>query len=274
MRIQSEVIRHLRVGRLKLEVHPDKKAAGEAAARDIAQKLRELANLRKRVAIIFATGASQLETLAALTSTPNLPWSKVQGFHLDEYLGIDKNHPASFRRYLNENLTQRVYLKEFYEIDGNARYPDFMCKAYEQALRLAEPQICLLGIGENGHLAFNDPAEANFDDPADVKIVQLDELCRVQQTAEGWFDSVHEVPQRAITLTIPALFRVPKLIVSVPGKRKARIVRRTLEDEISTSCPATLLRTHPDVTVYLDIESAADLEDSKFSSWEVSSLQS
>ena len=152
-------------------------------------------------------------------------------------------------------------MKEFYEIDGNAQDPDLTCKEYARKLRLAHPQLCLLGIGENGHLAFNDPAEADFNDPLDVKIVHLDEVCRRQQAAEGWFNSFGEVPERAITLTIPALFRVPKLIVSVPGRRKAQVVRRTLKDMISTACPATLLRTHPDATIYLDTESAAEIDD-------------
>ena len=126
-------------------------------------------------------------------------------------------------------------------------------------LRAASPQLCLLGIGENGHLAFNDPAEANFDDPEVIKVVTLDTMCRQQQLAEGWFKSLEEVPERALTLTIPTLFKVPKLIVSVPGIRKATIVRRALEEPISTNFPATILRTHPDATLYLDPESASEL---------------
>ena len=122
------------------------------------------------------------------------------------------------------------------------------------------PQLCLLGIGENGHLAFNDPGLADFNDPEDMKIVALDGECKQQQVAEGWFKSINEVPSQAITLTIPALLRVPKLIVSVPGSRKAKIIDRTLREPISTACPATILRTHPDATVYLDEESAAELD--------------
>jgi len=259
MHTRSEGVEQLKVGTIKLEIHSSKQKAGEAAAQTVAQSIHELDHLGKRLCVIFATGASQLETLHALTSISDLPWHRVHGFHLDEYLGIDENHPASFRRYLRENLTQRVPMEEFSEINGNALDPDLMCKDYAQKLRSADPQLCLLGIGENGHLAFNDPAEANFDDPLDVKIVHLDAVCRQQQAAEGWFDGIQEVPERAITLTIPTLFRVPKLIVSVPGRRKAQIIRRTLEDPISTDCPATLLRTHPDVTIYLDTESAAEL---------------
>jgi 6-phosphogluconolactonase/glucosamine-6-phosphate isomerase/deaminase len=140
--------------------------------------------------------------------------------------------------------------------------PELICSQYAQRLQAAQPQLCLLGIGENGHLAFNDPAEANFGDPRDVKIVRLDAECRQQQVGEGWFSGLEEVPSHAITVTIPALMRVPRLIVSVPGPRKAAVMWRTVEEAISTACPATILRNHPDVTVYLDRDSAARLESS------------
>jgi glucosamine-6-phosphate deaminase len=151
-------------------------------------------------------------------------------------------------------------MKEFFEIDGTAPNPEQTCRDYAAKLQSVNPQLCLLGIGENGHLAFNDPGEADFNDPLDMKIVHLDTACRKQQTAEGWFANFEDVPERAITLTIPTLFRVPRLILSVPGSRKAAIIRRTLVDPISTDCPATLLRTHPNATLYLDPESAAELE--------------
>jgi glucosamine-6-phosphate deaminase len=151
-------------------------------------------------------------------------------------------------------------MREFFEIDGNASDPERACKDYAELLRFADPQLCLLGIGENGHLAFNDPGVADFHDPLDMKVVRLDQVCRQQQAAEGWFNSPQEVPAQAMTLTIPTLFRVPKLIASVPGPRKAEIVRRTLEEPVTIGCPATLLRTHPDATVYLDRESAAELD--------------
>jgi glucosamine-6-phosphate deaminase len=259
MRIEAMEMKHFEVGNMKLEIHASKKAAGEAAARSAAQALKQLDETRGAIGVIFATGASQLETLHALTSMPDLPWKKVHGFHLDEYVGIDENHPASFRRYLRENLTQRVDMAEFFEIDGSSPDSDRVRQDYVQRLRKANPQVCLLGIGENGHLAFNDPAEANFDDPEAMKVVTLDAACRRQQLAEGWFVTFEDVPEQALTLTIPALFQVPKLIVSVPGRRKAEIVRRTLEDTISTACPATILRTHPDVTIYLDEDSASAL---------------
>jgi glucosamine-6-phosphate deaminase len=180
---------------------------------------------------------------------------------MDEYVDISADHPASFRRYLRERLTSKVRMKEFFEIDGSAPDPEKTSNDYASKLRSADPQLCFLGIGENGHLAFNDPPVANFADPLDAKMVHLDAVCRRQQMAEGWFASVDQVPERAITLTIPALFRVPTLIVSVPGSRKAKIVRRAFEEPISTECPATILRTHPNVTVYLDLESASELDE-------------
>jgi glucosamine-6-phosphate deaminase len=245
---------------MKVRVYPSASAAGRAAAEDAAAALRKLADERKAIGVIFATGSSQFETLCALTSIPDLPWEKVLGFHMDEYIGIDGNHPASFRRYLRERLTSRMPMAAFHEMDGSASDLDKVRRYYIDALHAADPQLCLLGIGENGHLAFNDPHEADFDDPESMKIVTLDRACREQQLAEGWFPSFDQVPSRALTLTIPTLLRVPKLIASVPGKRKAAIVLRALHEPISAHCPATILRTHPDVTLYLDQESAAALD--------------
>jgi glucosamine-6-phosphate deaminase len=252
-------VKHFKVGTIKLEIHASKKAAGSAAAQCVAKALKQLEQAHTEIGVIFATGASQLETLHALTSMPGLPWKKVHGFHLDEYLGIEENHPASFRRYLRENLTERVPMGEFFSIDGSSSDSDRVRQEYVQELHAADPQLCLLGIGENGHLAFNDPSEANFDDPDAMKVVTLDAECRQQQLAEGWFEKFEDVPKNALTLTIPTMLKVPKLIVSVPGRRKAQSVRRTLAEPISTACPATILRVHPDVTIYLDQESASEL---------------
>ena len=242
-----------------MEIHPDSKAAGTAAARSAADAIGKLASTRASLGVIFATGVSQMQTLEALTSIEGLPWDKICGFHMDEYIGISPDHPASFRRYLRERLTWKVSMNKFYEIDGSSPDPEKTADEYSALLRAADPQLCLLGIGENGHLAFNDPGVADFSDPRDAKIVSLDAACRRQQVAEGWFANFDEVAEAAITLTIPALLRVPKLIVSVPGHRKAAIMRRVLTEPLSTDCPATILRTHPDTTVYLDLESAAEL---------------
>ncbi len=247
------------MGTLNVESYPSCEDAAVAAAQAAVQELRQLTALRASIGTIFATGASQLAMLRALTGIKGIPWDQVEGFHMDEYLGIDADHSASFRRYMRENLTQRAPLKEFSEIDGTAPDPEQGCRDYALKVRSADPQLCLFGIGENGHLAFNDPSEANFNDPLDMILVRLDTLCRTQQAAEGWFRDLDEVPESAMTLTIPTLFRVPKLILSVPGSRKARTMRITLEGSVSTNCPSTILRTHPNATVYLDAESAAGL---------------
>jgi|HubBroStandDraft_1064217.scaffolds.fasta_scaffold37640_1 glucosamine-6-phosphate deaminase len=257
---QNSATNRFQIDRLKVEVHPDKESAGRAAAQETAEYLRRMGSAQDAVAVIFATGASQLDMLRALVAAPDIPWNKIVGFHLDEYVDLDENHAASFRRYLRENLTSRIRMREFFAIDGSSPDHDAVCREYAERMRAAGPQLCLLGIGENGHLAFNEPAEADFHDPADVKMVTLDATCRQQQTAEGWFGSIEEVPARAITVTIPALFRVPRLILTIPGKRKAHIVRRAFTEPISTHCPATVLRTHPDATVYLDLDSAAELD--------------
>jgi glucosamine-6-phosphate deaminase len=248
---------------LKVEIYQTRKDAGFAAAQAAAEELKRLSLKEKdAIGVIFATGASQLETLRALVRIPDVPWDRICGFHMDEYVGIAKDHRASFRVYLRRELTQKVPMRRFYEVDGNASDPEKYCQNYADALQAARPQLCLLGIGENGHLAFNDPGVADFDDPRDMKIVALDDECRQQQVAEGWFAGTAEVPAQAMTLTIPTLLRVPKLIVSVPGLRKAKIVDRALREAISTACPATILRTHPDATVYLDEESASELQKS------------
>lgn len=247
-------------GTVHVKVYPTAEAAGQAAAEFAAAALRELGLRRSTVGIIFATGASQLQTLRSLTSTPGIPWEKVHGFHMDEYIGIDGSHPGSFRRYLRESLTSRVAMAAFHEIDGSAADLEKIQREYMEELNAADPQLCLLGIGENGHLAFNDPHEARFDDPEAMKIVTLDRACREQQLSEGWFRSMEEVPNQALTLTIPTLLKVPKLILTVPGKRKSTSVRRALQNPISTDCPASILRTHPDVTLFLDEDSASKLD--------------
>jgi len=192
-----------------------------------------------------------------------IDWTRVVAFHMDEYLGLDADHPASFRRYLQEHLFRLVGLgpDRLRLIPGEQiERPLQTCLAYEDLLRANPTDIVCAGIGENGHLAFNDPPEADFNDPLDVKIVQLDSVTRQQQVAEGWFKRLEDVPTSAITLTVPALLRVQKIIASVPGSRKAEIIRRVVEEPISTNCPATILRTHPDATVFLDAESAAQLD--------------
>jgi len=256
---EKGLISTMRVENLDVRIYEDAKALGDAAGTRAAERVTALAAESPELAVVFATGASQFETLRALTSHQNVPWNQVVGFHMDEYIGISDQHPASFRRYLRERLTNRAPLKRFYSVDGAHPDPERVCREYADLLRQHQPKLCLLGIGENGHLAFNDPAEADFEDPLGAKVVSLDDVCRQQQFKEGWFESFADVPAKAITLTIPALFRIPELICSVPGPRKAHIVKRALSEPISTQCPATILRSHANTIIYLDRAAAAEL---------------
>lgn len=253
----DQFVKRMQAGTLKLEIYATRKAAGEAAAKAVAEAMSAFSSATNEVAVIFAAAASQIETLQALTAMPGVAWNRVLGFHMDSYVALPDDHPASFIHFLRTHLTRHVAMKEFFGIDGNTADPEGACREYAEKLNAANPQLCLAGIGENGHLAFNDPPEADFNDPLDVKIVQLDGVTRGQQVAEGWFKSLADVPTSAITLTVPALLRAQKIIASVPGSRKAEIMRRVVEEPISTECPATILRTHPDATVFLDAESAA-----------------
>lgn len=246
----------LQAGTLKLEIHPTREAAGDAAAQAVAHTIRDFASSGKDVGIIFAAAASQIETLRKLTAMRDVPWNRVLGFHMDNYVGLPDDHPASFIYFLQEHLNQHVKLKQFFPIAGVGHEPQRVCQDYAEKLLSAKPQLCLAGIGENGHLAFNEPP-ADFNDPLEVKIVPLDSVTREQQIAEGWFRSLDDVPKEAITLTVPAVLRAQKIIASVPGPRKAEIMRRVVEEPVSPACPATILRTHPDATVYLDSDSAA-----------------
>jgi glucosamine-6-phosphate deaminase len=253
------MLRSLSAGTLQIEVHPDREAAARAATASFVHSVSQAANNAAPLGVVFATGASQLTLLDRITTSDGIPWTRIHGFHLDEYVGLPDTHRASFRNYLRRCLVSRVPMASFRELNGTSPDLDRVCQDYAEDLRACSPTICLLGIGENGHLAFNDPGIADFDDPKDVKVAELDDLCRNQQVAEGWFEQIEDVPAKATTLTIPAILRIPRLIVSVPGSRKASVVRRALTEKISVHCPATILREHPDATLYLDEESAAEL---------------
>ena len=220
---------------IKVEIHPSREAAGTAAANAAAEQLTELAKTpRFDRSDLRHRSFSVRHAVCAHGLSPICHGARYEAFIWMNTLVSLLNHPASFRHYLRERLTQKVRMKEFLEIFGDGPDPEETARAYAETLRAADPQLCLLGIGENGHLAFNDPDVADFTDPLDAKIVQLDRMCREQQVAEKWFANIDEVPQSAITLTVPALMRIPRLIVSVPGPRKAQIVRRALEESISS----------------------------------------
>jgi len=192
-----------------------------------------------------------------LTSAPAVDWSRVTLFHMDEYVGIDAQNPASFRRYQAEHVLSRIQPAAFHGIQGEAPDAEAECARYSGLLSEAPIDVVCLGIGENGHLAFNDPPVADFDDQFLVKIVELDEICRQQQVHDGSFPRIDAVPRRAITLTLPALSKGRALFCAVPGPRKARAVCDTLREPVATACPASILRKHENATLYLDTDSAA-----------------
>jgi glucosamine-6-phosphate deaminase len=247
------------VDSLQVRVYEDRSAAGRAAALAVSQAIRRRQEEAGRANMVFAAAPSQNEFLAGLVAARDIDWSRVFGFHMDEYLGLAADHPASFRRYLQERLFRLVGLDpvRLRLIPGEqTERPLRTCLAYEEALRAEPVDIVCAGIGENGHLAFNDPPVADFLDPVLVKVVRLDSACRAQQVYDGCFESVSEVPTHAYTLTIPALLAAPVVSVVVSGSRKASAVLSTLRGPISEACPATALRRHPGATLYLDRDAA------------------
>lgn len=241
-------------GELQVVVHESPEALGDGAAQQAAAVIRREVEARGRAAVILATGNSQLGFLASLGKC-ELPWEKVSILHMDEYIGISADHPASFRRYLRERIVDRVQPGAFFGIEGDAADLGTELRRYSELLRSQEPCLCVLGIGENGHLAFNDPP-ADFGTGELIHEVTLDEACRRQQVGEGYFPDVASVPARAVTLTVPALLTPPTVIGVVPEARKATAVRDALEGPISAACPASALRKARNAFLHLDRESA------------------
>ncbi len=224
----------------------------------IAQKyLPEILAKQGFAAAILATGNSQIQFLDELIRLGGVDWSRLTLFHMDEYLGLPADHPACFRRYMRERVEQRVQPRVFHYLAGDAEEPIKECDRYTKLLQAQPIDLCCLGVGENGHIAFNDPPVADFNDPRSVKLVKLDLKCRQQQVGEGHFPSVEAMPQYALTLTIPALCSAKKMLCIVPETRKAQAVRDMLRGPVSPACPASWLRKQPQATVFLDTDSAS-----------------
>jgi glucosamine-6-phosphate deaminase len=239
-----------------VQIFDDPESLGAAAARDAAEVIRSAIRDRGHANVMFASGSSQFTFLDRLASARGVDWSHMTGFHMDEYIGLPAEHPAGFGRYMRERVVGPLRPGGFHVIDGNAADPSAECSRYAALLAAHPLDLCCLGIGENGHLAFNDPPVADFDDPVDVKVVELDDSCRRQQVGEGHFPDVDAVPTHAVTVTIPALLRARRVFAIVPDERKAEPVRRALEGSIDASCPASILRTQDHATLYLDRDSA------------------
>ena len=246
---------------MRIQVCSDTQSLARAAAHEAASRIRAAVADRGRARIIAATGNSQVAFLDALVRAPALDWSRVEMFHLDEYIGLPADHPASFRRYLLERLIRPTGIASFHLIDGSAD-PTEVCRGLARELNTAPIDVAFVGIGENGHLAFNDPP-ADFEADESYLVVRLDEACRRQQVGEGWFTSLGDVPERAITMSIRQILKSRAIVAVVPEARKAAAVRMCFEGEISPAAPASILRTHPDTMLYLDTESAALLETTK-----------
>jgi len=236
----------------------DKNDLAKAAAEEAASILRHAIRDKGRARLIAATGAAQFEFLEILTSLPGVDWSKVEMFHLDEYIGLPASHPASFCRFLQERLIQKTGIQHYFLLHGEKDPADVIRRAGD-ALKSAPIDVAFVGIGENGHLAFNDPP-ADFDTEAPYIIVTLDDACRRQQLGEGWFPSIDDVPESAISMSIQQILKARKIICIVPDARKASAVKACIEGDISPLAPASMLRTHPDTTIYLDSNSAALLQ--------------
>ncbi|MDF5711082.1 MAG: glucosamine-6-phosphate deaminase [Nostoc sp. S4] len=225
---------------------------------EITQKyLQQVLNKQDTAAVLLATGNSQLKFLDALIALGGIDWSRITLFHLDEYLGISADHPASFRRYLREHVEKQIAPQEFHYLEGDTLEPVRECDRYTKLLQTQPIDLCCLGVGENGHLAFNDPTVANFQDPYSVKLVKLDKANRQQQVNTGHFPNIETVPEYAFTVTITTICSAKKIICLAPERRKANVVKEMLQGAITTECPASILRQQPQATLFLDINSAS-----------------
>ncbi len=242
---------------MNINIFDTKKELGEQSGQKAAKKIRKAIRENGTANIILATGASQFETLNSLVNNSDIDWSKVNMFHLDEYIGIPDTHPASFRKYLKERFVDNVSaLKEAHFISGDAENPLEECRRLNRIIRDHPVDVALVGIGENGHLAFNDPP-ADFDTEDPYIIVELDDACRRQQMGEGWFKRLDDVPAKAISMSIKQIMKSKSIICSVPDKRKAEAVKNCLEHPVSNLHPASILQMHSDCMIYLDTESAS-----------------
>lgn len=249
----------MQLEQMQVTVYDSRVELGRAAASELSRVLRAAIAADGKAAIILATGNSQLDFLAALREEPDIAWDKVTVFQMDEYVGISAQHPASFRRFHRVHLVDTVHPRVFYGMEGDAPDVHAEMERYTQLLEQHKPIACVMGIGENGHLAFNDPP-ADWDTPALVHLVTLADASLRQQVGEGHFARVEDVPRHALSLTVPGLLKPPHVLVVVPELRKARAVKAALEGPLTPNCPASILRTRSNVKLYLDRDSASLLE--------------
>jgi glucosamine-6-phosphate deaminase len=250
-------MKNFNVDRLSVVIAEERKELGALAADNISGLINSLLQIKDNIRIIFAAAPSQNEFLYELIKSKNIDWSKITAFHMDEYIGLPSGSNQLFSKYLSDNIFSKFNFKKVNLIDSRAISIEKECERYEKLLKENVIDIVCMGIGENGHIAFNDPPVADFKDKKFVKTVELDFESRQQQVNDGCFSNIDEVPKSAITLTVPALMSGNHLSISVPGNRKAEAVKNALYGEISTNCPASILRTHPNTILYLDNESSS-----------------
>lgn len=253
----SSPLTSFRLGGASVAIFSDIRQLSVAAAQQAAEIIRTAIAIRGRARIIVATGNSQIEFIRALADQPGIDWSAVEAFHLDEYVGLPDTHPASFRLWVKTRFVDKVHPGRAHLLNGNAPDLEAELRRYSELLNSGPIDAAFVGIGENGHIAFNDPHVADFDDPLTVKRVSLDDACKCQQAGEGHFPDLSAVPDQAITVTCSALMRVEHWVCCVPDRRKAEAVRNSLEGPITPACPGSLIQRHPSAFVYLDRESAS-----------------
>lgn len=251
------IIQDYSVQQLRVRIFETRGEMGACAGTEAADCLKKLLDKQEEVNVVFAAAPSQNETLATLRASQGVDWARVNAFHMDEYIGLSETHPASFRSFLRRALFDALPFKSVNLLNGNAENIETEIARYTALLNAHPVDICLLGIGENGHIAFNDPSAADFHDPASVKTVTLDERCRIQQVNDGCFARLDDVPKQALTLTIPALCRAKYMYCSVPASTKAEAVEHMLRGGITQQCPASILREHACAYLYVDRDAAA-----------------
>ncbi|HCY73158.1 MAG TPA: glucosamine-6-phosphate deaminase [Rikenellaceae bacterium] len=242
---------------LMVKIYDTTQQMGEAAACEVSECIKSLLSQKEEINMIFAAAPSQSAFLASLVEDKSIEWKRVNAFHMDEYIGIDRSKPQSFGNFLYRSIFSKVPFKTVNFLNGAAPDIEAECHRYASLLKAYPVDIVCLGIGENGHIAFNDPAFADFNDPKLVKVVELDNICRTQQVHEKCFPTLDDVPKRAMTLTIPALLKAERMFCIVPFINKAKAVKRMLEGEISEECPATILRKKQNSCLYLNNESSS-----------------
>jgi glucosamine-6-phosphate deaminase len=239
-----------------VRVFQDKRSLGRAAAEQAAVAMRNAIDQHGACRIIVATAASQREFLESLTADPNIDWARVEAFHLDEYVGLPMSHPGSFRKMMMEQLVNKTNIRKYHLLAGDAPDPSQVARDVGKELAAAAIDIAFLGIGENGHIAFNDPP-ADFETEEPYIVVTLDEACRRQQVGEAWFSDISQVPKQALSMSVKQILKAKEILAVVPDQRKAEAIKKCFEGEISPMAPASILRTHPNATIYLDRHSAS-----------------